>query len=179
MRLLSLLLPRFLVVSVLLAAPVRADQIRLHPPASAVELRSYGFGLFPLDGQFTRFDGWMRTDPSHRGACEVMLDVEPGSLVMGSDAIRDRIIGPGMMDAVRFPALSFQGACQGTTVVGALTMHGETHPFSLDYSRAGGKVTATGRLRRAEWGITGSALIGGPVIRIRVVIPDPFGPLSS
>jgi polyisoprenoid-binding protein YceI len=175
MRLSSWLLSLSLLPCFLAAGPARADQISLRPPGSAVELRSYGFGLFPLDGQFTRFGGWMRYDPSHPGTCQVMLDIEAGSLAMSSDSVRDRIIGPGMMDADRFPGLTFQGVCQGTTVAGQLTMHGETHPFSLDYTRSAGKVTATGRLRRAEWGITGSAVIGGPTIRIRVIIPDPFG----
>ena len=39
------------------------DQLSLLPPGIAVELRSYGFGLMPLDGKFTRFHGWMRYDP--------------------------------------------------------------------------------------------------------------------
>jgi polyisoprenoid-binding protein YceI len=80
-----------------------------------------------------------------------------------------------MMNAARFPALAFHGTCQGGAVVGDLTMHGETHPVSLDYTRSAGTIIATGRLRRAEWGITGSPLTGGgSVIRMRVVLPDPF-----
>jgi polyisoprenoid-binding protein YceI len=171
----GLLASGLLASGLLVSGAARADQISLRPPASAVELRSYGFGLFPLDGQFTRFDGWMRYDPSHPEACQVMLDIEAGSLAMSSEQIRDRIIGPGMMDAARFPGLTFHGVCQGEAVVGELTMHGETHPFTLDFKRSAGKVTATGTLHRAEWGITGSAVIGGPTIRIRVIIPDPYG----
>ena len=53
-------------------------------------------------------------------------------------------------------------------------MHGQTRTVSLDYARAAGTATATGRLRREDWGITGGQLIGGSIIRIRVVLPDPF-----
>ncbi len=79
-----------------------------------------------------------------------------------------------MMDVYTFPDLSLQGACAGQAAPGDLTMHGETHPVSLDFTRAAGTVTATGRLRRTDWGINGSKLIGGSIIRIRVVLPDPF-----
>jgi polyisoprenoid-binding protein YceI len=169
MRCLLLLIPLLLA-----AGPVWSDQISVRPPVSAVELRSYGFGLFPLDGKFTRFNGWMRYDPAHPGVCQVLLEIEAGSLAMSSDAVRDRITGPGMLDVARFPDLTFHGMCQGEAVVGDLTMHGETHPVTLDFTRSAGMVTATGRLRRADWGITGSPLIGGPVVRMRVVVPDPF-----
>ena len=54
---------------------------------------------------------------------------------MGSETVRDRIPGPGMMDAAQFPELAFHGACHGNEVVGDLTMHGQTHPVTLDYIR--------------------------------------------
>jgi polyisoprenoid-binding protein YceI len=171
MRSLLLLLPLLLI-----AGSAWSDQVSLLPPASSVELRSYGFGLIPMDGKFTRFHGWMRYDPANPGACQVVLEIEAGSLAMSNEFIRDRIAGPGMMDVAHFPDLAFRGTCQGQAVVGDLTMHGETHPVALDYTRSGGMVTATGRVRRAEWGIAGSPLIGGSMIRIRVVVPDPFTP---
>jgi polyisoprenoid-binding protein YceI len=170
MRFLLSLLPLLLI-----SGPAWPDQVPLGPPGSAVELRSYGFGLIPLDGKFTRFHGWMRYDPSHSGACQVMLEIAGGSLTMSSEAIRDRIIGPGMMDVTRYPELAFNGSCEGEAVVGDLTMHGQTHKVTLDITRSAGTIVATGRLRRTEWGITGSPLIGGSTIRIRVVLPDPAG----
>jgi polyisoprenoid-binding protein YceI len=158
----------------LLATAARADQTPLSPPASAVELRSYGLGLLPFDGKFTRFHGWLRYDPSNPGACQVMLEIEAGSLTMSSDTVRDRITGPEMMDVAKFPDLAFHGACEGETVAGMLTMHGQTHPFSLDIVRSAGKIEATGRLRRAEWGVGGSPVLGGSTVRIRVTTPDPL-----
>jgi polyisoprenoid-binding protein YceI len=168
MRFLLSLLPLLLI-----CGSAWSDQLSLRPPNSAVELRSYGFGLFPLDGKFTRFHGWMRYDPSNTDACQVMLEIEAGSLAMSSETIRDRITGPGMMDVARFPDLAFNGTCQGGAVVGDLTLHGETHPVTLDYTRSAGTIVATGRIRRSEWGINGNPLIGGPIIRIRVIVPDP------
>lgn len=158
----------------LIAVTAWPEQANLRPPASAVELRSYGFGLIPFDGKFTRFHGVMRYDPANFGVCEVVLEIEAASLTMANETIRDRILGPDMMDATRFPDLAFHGTCQGAAVIGDLRMHGETHPVTLDVTRSPGTLMATGHLQRAQWGITGSPLIGGSVIRIRVVLPDPF-----
>jgi polyisoprenoid-binding protein YceI len=171
MQLVPMLLPLLLI-----AGTAWSEQLPLHPPTTAVELRTYGFGLFPFDGNFTRLQGWMRYDPSSTDFCQVMLEIEAGSLTMANETIRDHIIGPDMMDVARFPSLSFHGACNGNAVDGDLTMHGQTHKVALSYRRSAGTVVATGELRRAEWGITGSPLIGGSIIRIRVVLPDPFTP---
>ncbi len=157
----------------LISGPAWPDQVGLRPPGSAVELRSYGFGLFPLDGKFTRFHGWMRYDPSNTAVWQGVLTIEAGSLAMSSETIRDRITGPEMMDVTRFPDLAFNGTCQGEAVVGDLTMHGQTHKVALDITRLPEAIIATGRVRRADWGITGSKLIGGPVIRIQVIVPNP------
>ena len=171
MRTLIMLLPMLII-----ASTAWSDQVNLAPPSSAVELRTYGFGLIPFDGKFTRFRGVMRYDPSNTELCHVMLQIEAASLEMGSEAMRDQILGAGMMDAAKYPDLAFDGTCRGNKATGDLTMHGETHPVTLDYTRSRGTVVASGELRRAEWGIVGSPLIGGSVIRIRVVLPDPFGP---
>jgi polyisoprenoid-binding protein YceI len=160
---------------VLAAAPALSETVSLRPADTSVELRSYGFGWFPFDGKFTRFDGWMRYDPASPGTCQMMLQVEAASLEMSNDAIRDVITGPGMMDVARFPTLGFSGSCQGDAIVGDLTLHGETHPVSLDFIRSAGMLIATGELRRADWGITGGSLIGGSTVRIRVQVPDPAG----
>ncbi len=160
-------------IMVFAAIPAWPDEVVVLPPASAVNLRSYGFGLIPLDGTFTRFHGWMRYDPVNTGVCQVMLEIEAGSLSMSNETIRARITGPGMMDVSRFQNLAFSGTCQGDVVAGSLTLHGETHPVSLAYTRSAGTIVATGEIRRADWGLTGSPLIGGPVIRIQVRMPDP------
>jgi polyisoprenoid-binding protein YceI len=155
-----------------------AGQIRLHPSDVTVELRTYGFGVIPFDGKFTRFCGFLRYDPSTTDVGEVMLQIEAASLAMSNQPIRNLILGPEMMDAERFPELAFRGSGQsggkGSVVVGDLTMHGRTGSLTLDYARSAGTATVTGRLRREAWGITGGQLIGGSIIRIRVVLPDPF-----
>ncbi len=158
----------------LVATPARAAQTTLSPSDSKVDLRTYGLGFLPLDGNFTRFHGVVRYDVGNQTACQVVLDIEASSLTMDNDSIRETITGPDSMDVAHYPDLTFEGGCQGERIIGALTMHGQTHPFALDLDRSARTIVATGRLRRAEWGLTGHPLLGGPVIRMRIEIPNPF-----
>jgi len=150
------------------------EHITLGPPSSAVELRSYGFGWIPFDGKFTRFHGCMRYDPADADRTEVVLQIEAASLAMLNEPIRAMIVSSGMMDVARFPKLGFHGRCRGDRVVGDLTLRGETHGVTLDYARLAGGIVATGRVRQADWGVSGGQLIGGSTIRIRVTLPNPF-----
>lgn len=149
-----------------------AEQASLTPAGSEVEFRAYGLGLIPFDGKFTRFHGVMRYDPAEPGRCHVMLEIKPASLAMSDTSVREQIVGPEFMDVARFPDMAFDGACQGDTLTGNLRLHGESHPFALDVSRHGGRLTAVGSLRRAAWGITARPFTAGSTIRIRVKLPD-------
>ena len=154
-------------------AQAEVRHVTLAPPAVAVAFRAYGMGLFPLDGNFTRFAGILTYDDQQAGVCRVDLQVDVASLAMSNQGIRDDLIGPEFMNAAQFPTLRFQGACQGADLAGDLAMHGQTHSFKLELSPEGHSITAQGRLRRAEWGITGRPLVGGSTARITVEVPLP------
>ncbi len=148
--------------------PLPAEQVALTPPAASVAFRAYGLGLLPLDGNFTRFDGVLTYDPADHGHCRVELRIDVASLAMSSPAIRNDVLGPDFMDAAKFPTLQFGGVCQQPGLAGMLAMHGVSHPFALDMDWERDAVTAQGRLRRAEWGMTAKQLIGGATVRITV-----------
>ena len=103
-----------------------------------------------------------------------MLEIEPAASLCRSDSLREQVTGPDFMDVAQFPQLGFHGGCEGDTVAGDLTLHGQTHPFTLDLERSAHTIVATGRLKRAEWGLTARPLMGGSTIRIRVEIPNPL-----
>jgi polyisoprenoid-binding protein YceI len=156
-----------------MTAPAFAEQVNLLPAGSHVEFRAYGLGLLPFDGKFARYHGVLRYDPGKPQLCQVMLEIDAASLEMSSTSVRDQVTGPEFMDVARFPDLAFDGACQGDIIAGDLRLHGQTHPFALELTRSGGTMTATGRLKRAEWGITARPFTAGSTIRIRVELPDP------
>jgi polyisoprenoid-binding protein YceI len=168
-----------LFLALLSATPAWADQLNLTPPASKVEIRTYGIGLIPFDGEFARFHGVWRYDPAHPDACQVVLEIDAASLVMSNETVRDVITGPEFMDVAKLPNLSFDGGCHGDQVEGNLLLHGQTHPFRLDLDRTARTITATGRLQRADWGMTARRFTAGSTIRIRVEIPNPAGGIRS
>ena len=141
------------------------------PPASSVDIRTYGIGLFPFDGHFTTFQGALNYDPADRSRCSVTLSISVSSLVMANPGMRDAILGADFLDAVAFPALEFTGTCNDATLVGALTMHGVTHPVILDLTWRAEQLAVTGTLLRAAWGVSGHPFLAGPNVRIRVTAP--------
>jgi polyisoprenoid-binding protein YceI len=162
----------------LIAMPARADRIDLSPSAAQVTIRLYGLGLLPINGKYTRFEGWLAYDPIDRTHCQARLTIDAASLTMSSAVVRDDVVGPEFMDATRYPTLTFDGACHDRTLDGSLTMHGISHAFALAMDWRTTEVTATGSLKRAEWGMTQHLLLGGSTVRIQVtaVFPRPAPP---
>jgi polyisoprenoid-binding protein YceI len=157
---------RVILLVSLMIAPAWAERLPVLPPGSGIAIRVYGLGLLSMDGSFSRFHGWMSYDPANPDACQASLEMSHG-------IVRDTIIGPEFLDARRFPTMVFRGACQGDVIVGDLLLHGQTRPFSLDReeTRANGTLVASGRLHRADWGITARRFSVGQTIRIRLEIP--------
>jgi polyisoprenoid-binding protein YceI len=150
--------------------------VELLPGRSTVAFRAYGFGLLPLDGQFTRFRGRFTYDPDAPTHCSVTVQADVASLAMTPTTAGETVLGPDFLDAARFPALAYDGVCSPEGLTGQLTMHGVTRPFTLTLDWRAAAVTAVGRLRRADWGMTARPLLGGSTVRITVTVPLPTPP---
>jgi polyisoprenoid-binding protein YceI len=159
--------------------PVCARELPLTPPGAELHIRAYGLGLLPLDGRFTRFSGLLTYDPENRGSCHVALAAEVASLTMANTALQNEIVGPDFMDAQHYPMLRFVGACRSPGIAGLLAMHGVTRPFALDVEWSKERVEATGRLQRADWGMTARPLLGGSTIRIKFSVVTDTGTTMS
>ena len=147
-----------------------AERLELVPPSTKVEIRFYGLGFVPLDGVFTHFQGWLEHDPGRPGVCQVRLSIEAHSLSMSNGMIRDQVVGPEYLHADQFPLLIYVGGCEGAGLSGTLEMRGVRASLTFVLELMEGRVTATGRLQRANWGMTGGVM-GGQTVRIRVTIP--------
>ena len=152
-------------------APIRLAPIRLAPPATEVGFRAYAFGMVPIDGTFTRFQGQLGLDAGLPGACLVDVSIDTASLFIADRETRDDVISPAFLDAGAYPAMIYRGRCAEGGVRGELTLHGQTHPLLLNLAREDDRLIATGIIRRAEWGITARPILAGPTVRIRVSIP--------
>jgi polyisoprenoid-binding protein YceI len=167
---------RLLLFSAMLAcassdAPAAPHRIALGPPGTVVAIRAYGLGMMPLDGTFARFKGSLTYDPDDHSTCQVDLTAEIASLEMTDTSVRETMVGPEFMDAVRFPTLAFSGSCGPSGISGTLGLHGITLPFQLSLTWSPDRVLAEGRLLRADWGMTARPIVAGRTVRIQVTVP--------
>ena len=158
-------------------SPAKADpqQIPLTPPATQAEFTTYAMGLWPIQGHFTRFSGELSVDPVRTADCTVSLHIDVASLVMADPDRAKLAVGPKLLDEARFPTLSYQGSCAGGRAAGLLTMHGVTRPLVLEARREGGTVTATGTLRRQDFGVDGMTGLIGRTIKLTFAVALPGG----
>jgi polyisoprenoid-binding protein YceI len=155
-------------------------RVALTPAADTVGIRAYRLGVFPLDGIFHRFDGWLTYDPANRADCRVELHVVVASLTVSSPGMLQRVLGPDFLDAAQYPSLVFHGACDGDGINGRLAMHGVTRPFALALDWRHQSVKAVGNLQRGDWGMRALPVLAGPTVRIGVSVhiagPPQSGP---
>jgi len=161
---------------ILLAAPFCRAETRhlpLAPPQTRAEFTTYAMGLWPLAGHFTQFSGDITVDPAHADLCTVSLDIDVASLEM-ADPERARLaVGPKLLNQAEFPKLTYRGTCAGGRAAGMLTMHGVTKPLFLTATRTGATVTATGSLKREDFGIDGMPGLIGRTIKLSFAVQLP------
>lgn len=134
------------------------------------------FGLLPVPASFAAFSGTLRVDAARPASCAVHVTVDVSSLRMADPARRAQALGPAMLDAARYPRMIFNGACQGSLrLAGQLTLHGVTRAFTLSLRRQGGRVEASGLIRRRDYGILGLPYLVGQRIRVRLSVALPAG----
>ena len=167
LALLALLVP-----AIAAAAP---RSLTLGPDSAQVGFRAYGMGVLPIDGTFARFGGTLSLDDADGAACRITVRAEVGSLRMPDADITADALGPDLLDAAHHPDFAFDGACGGGQVRGTLLLHGVSRPLSLDVAIEQGRWVATGRMRRADWGMGARPLLAGPEVRIRFVAALPAG----
>jgi polyisoprenoid-binding protein YceI len=123
-------------------------------------------------GQFDTYSGTLAFDPSDLKSTAVKVQIDPAS-INTSNAKRDgHLKSPDFFDVAAFPAMTFEStaiqsvAKDGSfTMVGNLTMHGETKSVELLFGPVsdlvGGKrgVAVTGSLNRQDFGIKWSKLL--------------------
>lgn len=139
----------------------------LGPGNATMSFRAYAMGIIPLDGSFHRFHGTLAVAPDSPLACDIDLQVEVASLAMEDAGRTPEVLSADLLDAADYPLLAFRGRCAGDKVIGALTMHGQTHPLTLRLERDHDAYTAVGPVRRADWGVVGRPMTAGATVRIR------------
>ena len=148
------------------APPLR---YQLAPGTVRVGFRAYGLGMLPIDGMFTRFTGTLSLVPADPSFCALDLQADAASLRMPADSMTADALSPELLDVTRFPEFKVAGRCQDGRLAATLLLHGVSKPVSMTVTRDGAAWTATGTIRRAEWGMGARPMLAGPDVRVSLV----------
>jgi polyisoprenoid-binding protein YceI len=167
-----------LATALLLSAPAWAATlapIPIAPPGSALTYTVFALGLLPIKAAFLDFSGTVSADPAAPMACAVHIGVRIASMALAGPS-RALALGPTMLDAQRFPAMQFEGTCNGTALAGALTLHGVTHNLVMQWQRHGRRISAHGTVQRRDYGVDGLSGLVGQRIRfdLETTLPPSF-----
>jgi len=131
-----------LVLLVALPGTAQAAEYELDTRHSFVEFRIQHLGFSWLYGRFNDVSGSFTYDPDNPENNAVDVQIDPASIDT-NDAERDKHIrSEDFLHVEQFPNASFKstgysgGADEGT-LEGELTLHGVTHPVTIDVKKVG------------------------------------------
>ncbi len=117
------------------AAP--AGSYALDPAHTSVTLKVSHMGLSAYTLRLGGVRGGFSFDPSHPETSKLQVEIDAGAVATG-DAAFDRQIAQEVLEAAKYPTIRFVSTAvkpgpEGRgQVVGDLTLHGQTHPVTLD-----------------------------------------------
>jgi len=188
------------VFALLLAAVPASAQMPKEPPGKpdlsritagnyAVEPRhtQIGFsvlhhGFTPFSGFFSGASGNLTIDPAKPNAASLSVEVPTNTALVTVAKLTEELRSPMFFDPEKYPTMKFVSdkvSVHGThaTISGQLTLHGQTHPLTLEASFVGAGVmmgkrtigfTATGTLKRSDYGITAVLPLVADEVKINI-----------
>jgi len=147
---------------------ITAGNYSIEPRHTQVRFTVMHFGFTPFSGFFSGVSGNLTLDPARPNAASVSIEVPTNTALVTVPKLTDELRSPMFFDPDKYPTMTFVSdkvVVHGTraTISGQLTLHGQTHPLTLEASFVGagpsmGKrmvgFTATGTLKRSDYGIT-------------------------
>lgn len=138
-----------------------------------------GFSLYP--GRFNDFEAKLTLDPVHPEKSTVDATIDMASVDVHNTKLEEELKSADWFDATKYPTATFHatklvktGVDTGT-MEGEFTMHGVTHPVTLNVllhgygehpmsHKAHFGFGAVGTLKRSEWGVSkGVPMVGDDV----------------
>ena len=146
---------------------VTAGTYSVEPRHTQIRFSVMHHGFTPFSGFFSGASGTLTLDPAKPGAASLSIEVPTNTALVTVPKLTDELRSPMFFDPEKYPTAKFVSdkvVVHGThaTISGQLSLHGETHPLTLEASFVGagpemGKrlvgFTATGTLKRSEYGI--------------------------
>jgi len=147
---------------------VTAGSYTVEPRHTQIRFTIMHFGFTPFSGFFSGASGSLTLDPAKPDAASVSIEVPTNTALVTVPKLTDELRSPMFFDPEKYPTMKFVSdkvTVHGTqaTISGQLTLHGQTHPLTLEASFVGagtmmGKhtigFTATGTIKRSDYGIS-------------------------
>ena len=176
--------PAVLAATLLAATAARAEPAtyRIDPVHTQVLFFASHLGFSRSMGRFPDVAGTFTFDPDDLAAAQVDVTIDVASLYLGDDAWQKKMLSNEFFAAEKFPEATFVGTSfDGRVLKGDLTLRGVTkpvelkvrinrvgrHTYSFDYVAG---FSATGRLRRSDFGMTRLLPAVGDEVELRLEI---------
>jgi polyisoprenoid-binding protein YceI len=144
---------------------------------SALTVRVYKAGLLSAFGHEHEIRAPIREGNFNEGKNTVEFVVDARTLrVLDSDVsdkdraeIQSTMLGPKVLDSAEFPEIRFRSTEISRagenkwSVLGDLTLHGQTRPVKVDVERLDARYRGVARLRQKDFGITPVTVAGGSI----------------
>ena len=162
---------------------------QIDPAHSAAHFSVRHLMISNVRGEFTKLSGSAVIDPTNPANSSVEVNIDAASVNTREPQRDAHLRSPDFFDVAKYPAITFRSTnvephgADNFNVTGDLTIHGVTHPVTLDVEgptppvkdpwgniRAG--VTATAKINRKDFGVAFNALTetGGVVVGDEVKI---------
>lgn len=152
-------------------ASVQAGTYRIDPDHTQVLFSVSHMGFSIYSGMFSGASGILTLDPSHLDATKLDVTVPVQSVATTSPKLTGELKGADWLDGGNFPEMRFEAtgvtedAADHAKVEGNLTLHGVTHPLTLDVKFVGAGTNpmhktfmvgfeANGTVKRSDYGVT-------------------------
>jgi polyisoprenoid-binding protein YceI len=168
--------------AVLAAACARADTWQIDPAHTAAQFSVRHMGISTVRGAFTKVSGTVEYDAANPSKSVVDVTIDAASVDTRVSMRDNDLRGPNYFDVAKFPTLTFKSkrvetAGAGLKVIGDLTMHGVTKEVTLDVDGPTQPMkdprgnlhcgaSATTKISRKDFGVSGGAMMVGDEISI-------------
>lgn len=166
-------------------AAVKAGTYKVEPYHTQVLFSLSHFGFTDFEGFFSGASGTLQLDPAHPAATKLTVTVPTSAVTTTVGKLDDELKGEQWFDAARFPTATFTSTKVTPTgpgrasVTGDLTLHGVTHPVTLQARLMGSGVNpldksetvgfeATGTIKRTDYGVKQYAPLVGDTVTLTI-----------
>jgi polyisoprenoid-binding protein YceI len=155
-------------------------QTAIDPQKSSITVRVFKAGVFSAFGHEHEISAPIQRGSFTENPASVELTVDARRMRVMDKGISEKdraeiqqtMLGPKVLDTEKFPEIRFRSTGierlgEGRwTVLGDLTIHGETRPVKVRVEGANGHYRGTAELKQKEFGIT-PVTVGGGAVKVK------------